>query len=507
MSKAKILIILLFAAAFAVRFADVFRPINQPSWRESDLGGIARNFAAEGMDPLYPRVDWRGDGPGYAEMEFPVYPWLTAVSYKIFGVHDQIGRIWALLFSLGSMFFFFKLAREYLGLFESVIAFVFFAFSPLIVSTSTSIQPEGLMLLAYIGAVYFFVRWVRDGRNADFWPAVAMTALSLSAKATSAHIGIFFGVLLLQKYGRGGVIKTKVWLFGLLTLVPAALWYVHAKGLWLTYGNSLGVSNEYHWAGWDLFTDPEYITGILRIDINAVWLVFGVVVAAFAVWRGRREPSVRQALVWLASVFLFYIVAARTTSQDWATYYHVFSVPPAALLFGLGVKMLREYAREFADAYSTRGLALNLARIFVILLVAAAYLGVFRNEAKLVRANFTENHRVSPALTFAKDLQPMLEPNALILVSGGQCRGPKGHQVAYNASYMFYWLERKGWNICVEEQSIDKVRAFADKGARYFIAERKYTSLKPGFLDEVGRSYRRFAESAEFAAYDLTEAK
>src|SRR5437016_13840593 len=94
MSKGKIAIIALFAAAALVRFADVFRPINKGSWRESDEGSISRNFVREGMDPLYPRIDWRGDGPGYAEMELPVYPFLTAATYKIFGEYDQIGRLW-----------------------------------------------------------------------------------------------------------------------------------------------------------------------------------------------------------------------------------------------------------------------------------------------------------------------------------------------------------------------------------------------------------------------------
>jgi hypothetical protein len=31
-------------------------------------------------------------------MEFPVYPFLTAVSYKELGFHDQLARVWAFLF-------------------------------------------------------------------------------------------------------------------------------------------------------------------------------------------------------------------------------------------------------------------------------------------------------------------------------------------------------------------------------------------------------------------------
>lgn len=46
---------LLFGGLILLRFADAFRPLNIASWRECDLGSIARNFAFEDADPLYPR--------------------------------------------------------------------------------------------------------------------------------------------------------------------------------------------------------------------------------------------------------------------------------------------------------------------------------------------------------------------------------------------------------------------------------------------------------------------
>ena len=133
MSKIKWILIFIFLVGAGIRFADVFRPINRASWRECDLGAVSRNFATESMNPFYPRVDWRGNSPGFAEMELPLYPYLTAITYKIFGVHDFLGRVWTFLFSLGTLFFFFRLAREYLSDLSLVSAFAFFAFNPLIV--------------------------------------------------------------------------------------------------------------------------------------------------------------------------------------------------------------------------------------------------------------------------------------------------------------------------------------------------------------------------------------
>lgn len=504
MNPSKILIIIIFLAAALLRFADVFRPINQASWRECDLGAVSRNFVSEGMNPLYPRIDWRGDGPGYAEMELPLFPWLTAVTYKVFGVHDNIGRIWAFLFSLGAMFFFFRLAREYLSVFASTVGFAFFALNPLMVQTATSLQPEGLMIFTYIAAVYYFLKWLKDARNLDFWATLGFTALTLLSKAPAAHIGLFFGILLIEKFGWTVFRQAKVWIFGVLSILPSALWYFHAKNLWIIYGNSLGVSNEYHWVGWDFFTDGEFVFGILRAEFVYVWISFGLIVGAFAVWRGYGEATAKHALLWLASIFAFYIVAARTTSEDWANYYHVFSIPPVALLFGFGIKKLWDYAREFTDSYSRRGLSANFGHIVIFFVVIAAIFASLIFEAKQVRADFL-GHRVDDsANACAEKIKPALKNDGLIVASGGHCVDKNGYPLAYNASYMFYWLERKGWNVCVEKQSMDKIRILETKGARYFIAQKSMLAGKPGFESELLQAYPIASECNEFYAFDLT---
>jgi len=491
--------------AALLRFADTFRPINQASWRECDLGAVSRNFVREGMNPLYPRIDWRGDGPGYAEMELPLFPFLTAVTYQIFGMHDQLGRVWAFFFALGTLFFFYHLARQYLSPFGSLVAFSFFALNPLAVDQSTAIQPEGLMLFAYIAAAYFFVRWLNTDSNAQLFGAMVMTALALLAKAPAAHIGLFFGILLFEKYGVNTVKQGKVWLFGLVSVLPAALWYFHAKGLWSTYGNSLGVSNEYHWIGKDFFTDGGFLEGILRSEFYYVWIAFGLVVAAYAIWKGGRERVVKHALLWLGAIFALYLIAARTTSEDWASYYHVFSIPPVALIFGFGTKKLLDHAQELADRFNHRSPAARFAGACLLIVVTAAVLLTFLLEAKQVRAHFFDKRVVDGALICAEKVKPAIKSEGLIVVSGGHCVDKNGYALAYNASFMFYWLDRKGWNICVEDQSSEKILALAQKGARYFVAQRSMLKQKVGFEDELRRDYRIASECDEFIVFDLTK--
>lgn len=506
LSKTRYILIFIFLVGAVVRFVDAWRPIDRASWRECDLGAVSRNYADESMNPFYPRVDWRGNSPGYAEMEFPLYPYLTAITYKIFGTHDQFGRLWAFLFSLGTLFFFYKLAREYLGDPSLIFAFAFFAFNPLIVEFSTSIQPEGLMILCYTASVYFFTKWLKTDARKDFWCAAMATALMLLAKATAAHIGLFFGVLLLQKYGAAGVFRqTKVWFFALIALLPALLWYAHAKSLWKNYGNSLGVSNEYHWIGADFFTNPYFIKGILFYEASVVWTFFGLAVGVFAIFKGFRETVVRHALLWTASAFVMYLVAARTTADDWASYYHIFSIPPAALLFGFGVGKLAEI---FASLFKTDADFSRFERIKKLSLLLAlgfAALATFAFEAKQIRAQILENRVKDESFACVEKLKPAMPKEGLILVSGSHCVDADGYMVAYNASFMFYWLERKGFNICTEEQSIEKVREFAAKGAKYFVAQKSIVAQKPDFAAELKRNFALVGECNEFYVFALEE--
>ena len=114
MKKLSSIFLFIFILGVGVRALNIWRPVDRPTWRESDEAGIARNYYREGMNIFYPKVDWRGDTAGYAEMEFPLYPWLIALSYKIFGFHEFIGRVISFLFSLLTLWIFFRLAWDLL---------------------------------------------------------------------------------------------------------------------------------------------------------------------------------------------------------------------------------------------------------------------------------------------------------------------------------------------------------------------------------------------------------
>jgi len=546
-----------------LRIVGVWMPVNQQSWRESDVAAIARNYYREGMNPFYPRIDWRGDGPGYAEMEFPVLPWLMAVSYKLFGYNEVVGRLLSYVLSLLALYGFIRAAQHLLPEVPAIAASIFFALSPLVIGISKSLQPEGLMFACYIWAVYAFIRWLDDDSWKYFTLAIGATALSILAKATAAHLGFLFAVLLLRRNGFSSLRDYRTWVFAGFSLLPALAWYMHAHRFFVVFGNSLGVSNEYHWVGWDFFTNPAFITGIARSELFYVWTPVGVAVAAIGLlYRPDKEGTVLS-LAWLCSVFCFFILAARTTSSAWAAYYHVVSVPAVALLFGIGVASIQRLlpgrglvrfilvsgvaAGALAlvagnlgiTASSVTRVATSGRRVVMALLAAAVLstaIAVFKklrsakNLVSWVRMQTIREgvgyaalicipvaflflgratsygERPSKLFVCAKSFAPLLSDNGLILASGGLSKDPTGHSLAFNISYMFYWLDRKGFNICVEDQTLDEVRSFSQRGAHYFVAEKRELNRRPGFEAELRGQYPVLADCGDALLFRISPA-
>jgi hypothetical protein len=78
--------------------------------------------------------------------------------------------------------------------------------------------------------------------------------------------------------------------------------------------------------------------------------------------------------------------------------------------------------------------------------------------------------------------------------------------VAYNQSYMFYWLDRKGFDVCVEQQSMARLDSVVQRGARYFVANDTLVHSQPGFADSLDRRFPILATSNGWSLYALRPA-
>jgi len=177
-------------AALIVRLIGIDQPFIDPwSWRQSDVAAIARNYLENGFHFSRPQIDWAGNERGFVGTEFPVLPFVAAFSYKSAGVQEWLGRIQGVVFFVVALPFFFGLVRRVFGETIALWAAFFYAFAPLSIVTSRAFMPDMPSLsLALIG-LYFFVRWIEDGRFRGLILSAILISLALLIKAPMAIIG------------------------------------------------------------------------------------------------------------------------------------------------------------------------------------------------------------------------------------------------------------------------------------------------------------------------------
>src|SRR5262249_32912992 len=91
----------LAAAATILAWCGLELAVRRPSaitddwqgWRPAAHPATARIRGCEESTPLAPRIDWRGDGPGYVETELKLYPTLIAIAMRATGESVWPGQL------------------------------------------------------------------------------------------------------------------------------------------------------------------------------------------------------------------------------------------------------------------------------------------------------------------------------------------------------------------------------------------------------------------------------
>jgi hypothetical protein len=489
-----LLLVLLLGVLGRVAYVD--RPLDHrllAAWRQADYTQVARNFHRGDLDILYPQIDWRGDTPGYVEMEFPLVPWLGAALGRVAGYDEALVRLPSSVAAVAALLLFVWLCRRALPPTGAVFAVAAYAVHPLLVPLATSMQPESVMLLLCLLAMTLMWMWDEHPRRSTLFAAAVAVAAAILAKAPAAYLGLVLAYLVFRKQGRRAFAVPSNYAAAVVAIAPPLAWYAWAHQFWLLYGNSLGVSNESHFIGWDMLFPPRFLAGVLkwesRVFAHAGWLL---ALAAIVSQRGRAGL----ALPWYAAVWVFYLVAARTSGDDWAGYYHSLSAAPACLLMGAGVAALWDGRALPAPRFPSGGQRL------AGLLVAGATLALLVRGTVGTIAGRDSNAVAQEMRRCVLQFQSHVPADGLIVVRGGRMLDEYGRRVAYNEPMVFAWMDRKGFNYAIEEQGAAILERIAARGGRFWIARAEELALVD--LERSAETrYRRLAACGSYLLYDL----
>jgi hypothetical protein len=229
---------LLIVAAAGLYSVGIASPFTRHA--ESNLtlfGKHGRNFAKFGgvvpREISGPRLEAYDDPRKYYYVEHPFLPaWLVGASYAVFGAAEWSTRLPFLLFALGAIAVFWRVARRVIGEDAAPWASVAFALSPMIAYFSVATGHQAPTIFFLLLGILFYLRWIETGRRRELaglfaaqvaacwsdWPgyylalflvAHALLVRRKSWKVAAASVGLNFAmfggfVLLLYSLEPGG---------------------------------------------------------------------------------------------------------------------------------------------------------------------------------------------------------------------------------------------------------------------------------------------------------------
>lgn len=446
--------------------------LDDPLWgphhyRLTESAAMARNFYEGPLNILLPRVDWGGAGPGYVEEAFQLYTFLVAVLYRLFGPIEALGRALSLIAHVATAYVLFLLSRRLLGSRAALFAVLFFGLSPLGVYYGRSFQPDSLMLLCSVTAVYLFQRFTEDDGWLVFWGSAVALSAAVLMKPLNLYLGLPLLYLAFRRFRFSLIRRPALWLYAGMAFVPAMLWYVWAHQLWIEYGNTNGMWGQ----GFSMFgtrsvlLDPALYRVTLRRALLLITTLAGSGLLVLGLLLKRRNGGYL-AHVWLIGFAVAFALTAG--SQIGHDYYLMPPLVITALPMGAAADHL--WDRRFEGLLVPAEWAPRLL-VAVLCLVTGWETGVrFRDYDVVPRQQRVER-------SLAESLATHSEPGSLVVIGVGsrpslsaerqRHRDPDGTFSALGPVELYH-SRRRGWCLRFEDWSVERLEALRAKGATHF---------------------------------------
>src|SRR4051794_38206655 len=204
--------------------------LSQNGWANDYYSAAVRSMSSSWHNFLYGSFDASGlmtvDKP-------PLALWVQALSARVFGFHPLSLLVPQALMGVASVVLIYDLTRRWFGRAGGAVAGLVLALTPMTVAISRHNNPDALLVLCCVAAVWFFVRALEDGRTR--WLVLSGIAVGLGfetkmAVALMVVPGIAAAWLWLAPRGRVRALKQLV-AGGAAMIVVGGAWPVL---MWLT---------------------------------------------------------------------------------------------------------------------------------------------------------------------------------------------------------------------------------------------------------------------------------
>lgn len=162
-------------------------------------------------------------------IEPPILENLVVLTYRLMGGENIfVGRAYSILFWVIGGIPLFLLARKLMPINGAFAVLAFYLFTHFGVYVSRSFQPDPMVVMFMLWALYFQVRWAKSDTLKNSILAGLFTGLSIFLKVPMVFFtGVPFAVLVLQKGFKYWIKNGRVYLMVVLSILPALLYYLY----------------------------------------------------------------------------------------------------------------------------------------------------------------------------------------------------------------------------------------------------------------------------------------
>jgi 4-amino-4-deoxy-L-arabinose transferase-like glycosyltransferase len=334
--------------AVLLRLIGLDQPILEgANARQIQTADITYNLLQSGFNFLYPQVSLLPE-PRYFLLEPPIYNTIVAVLYKIFGIHESLGRLVSIIAFAGTAFFIFNIASKHIHKSVAKAAVFVFCFSPLSIIYTRGFQPDTLALFFLTALVFYVSQWF-EGNEKAFWPALIFGLLTFLSKQTYMFILVSFLIMGLMIKGKQILSEKRVYIFTILTAMPSLFWSLHARKITELFPNNFYLRNFdfSNWIHLPTFLNYEFyktifswLSGLILTPIGFTLFLVGLFI--------KINPKGDILLkAWLIGVIIFDLIFHQHAFTH--EYYHLPLLPVASIIVGKAWWFLFENNDFIAD--------------------------------------------------------------------------------------------------------------------------------------------------------------
>lgn len=438
-------LLIIVIGAFLVRLYKIDAPLaDWHSFRQSDTAAVSYIYLKQGIDLLKPRyfdissIQSGKDNPnGYRMVEFPLYnAVITVLSKTIPSISlDEWGRLISIFASLGSTILLYLLVRKYYGAKTAVLTAFFFGFIPYNIFFSRTILPEPSMTFSFLGAIYFFDKYLDEEKTPNKFVWFFISALFSSIALLIKIMAVFFLLpvfyLAVRKFKVKVIIKPELWLYAIIAFVPIIIWR-----LWITNFPEGIPASSWLLNGGNIRFKGAFFRWIIAERLGKLILAYGGFVLF---WLGLLVKQAKQGsglfYSFIMSSLLYVIIFARGNVQH--DYYQIPTIPSVAIFSALGAKFLWDKSNNLNTILSRT--------ILVSLVLMMLAFGWYE-----IKGDFNINH---PEIVKAGQLLDKVAPFDAKVIA------PYEGDTAF-----LYQTKRQGWPLGGDID--DKI----SKGATYYVS-------------------------------------